>query len=174
MRDGVAVGFRCHSGWAVLVVVSGSPGSPVLLDRRRVELVDQALPRQPYHAIAEDGWPKGVVDEVASAARNAVVDALRSAARADGVGLVATERQIPPGLDQILRSHALLHAAEGELFEHAVIEAASDAGLPVYVVEPNSIKVSAVVDALGRSVGPPWQKDHKWATTAALAALRSG
>jgi hypothetical protein len=34
--------------------------------------------------------------------------------------------------------------------------------------------VSVAVDHLGISLGPPWQKDHKWATTAALAALRSG
>jgi hypothetical protein len=174
MRERAAVGFRCHSGWTVLVLVSGSPGSPVLLDRRRVELVDQALPRQPYHATAEGGWPRSVIDEVAAAATNAVADALRSTARADRVGLVATERRIPGSLDQVLGSHALLHAAEGQLFERAVIDAASDAGLPVHVVKPNSIKVPAAVDALGRSVGPPWQKDQKWAATAALVAIRSG
>jgi len=169
-----AVGFRCHSGWAVLVVVSGSDASPVLLDRRRVELLDDPLPRQPYHAVAEGGLPASVIDAVAEAARNSVAEALRSIARADALGVVATERRIPRTLDQILRSHALLHAAEGHLFERAVIEAAADAGLCVHVVEPISIRVSEAVDALGRSVGPPWQKDHKWATIAALAALGSG
>jgi hypothetical protein len=173
VADPAAVGFRCHSGWAVLVVVSGSPISPVVLDRRRVELVDESLPRQPYHAVAEDGAPPSVIDNVADASRTAVAEALRSIARIGAVGVVATERQIPPDLDQILASHALLHAAEGHLFERAVIEAAHDAGLRTHVVPPKSIEVPSAIDALGRSIGPPWQKDHKWAATAALAALGS-
>ena len=171
MKDRVAVGFRCHSGWTALVVVSGSPSSPVVLDRRRVELLDRSLPRQPYHAVAEGGLPESVIDAVAFAARGAAARALQSVGRADAVGVVASERRIPPGLDQVLASHALLHAAEGQLFERAVIEAAADAGLLVHVTEPKSIKVSAAVEGLRGSIGAPWQKDHKWATTAALAAL---
>src|SRR5260370_42663941 len=45
-----ALGFRAHSGWAVVVAVAGSPLSPVVLHRQRVELVDSGLPKQPYHA----------------------------------------------------------------------------------------------------------------------------
>jgi hypothetical protein len=157
----------------VVVAVSGSPSAPVVLDRRRVELVDQSLPRQPYHAVAEGGLPRAIIDAVADAASGAVAGALRSVARADAVGLVATERRIPQSLDQILASHTLLHAAEGQLFESAVIDAAADAHLRVHVVEPKSIKVSAAVEALRVVIGAPWQKDHKWATTAALAALGS-
>jgi hypothetical protein len=174
VAERVAVGIRCHSGWAVLVVVSGSAGSPVVLDRRRVELVDESLPRQPYHAVAEGGSPEGVIDAVASAARNAVAEALRRVAPTDAVGVVAAERRIPTARDQIFGSHALLHAAEGHLFERAVIEAADDAGARVVAVDSRSIEVPAAVDALGRSIGPPWQKDHKWATAAALAALALG
>jgi hypothetical protein len=154
-----------------VVVASGSRSAPVVLDRRRIELVDQSLPRQPYHAVAEGGLPRSVIDAVTQAASDAVVRVLRSVAHADAVGVVATERRLPPSLDQILASHTLLHAAEGHLFERAVIEAAADAGLPVHVVDAKSIKVSAAVEALRSSIGPPWQKDHKWATTAALAAL---
>jgi hypothetical protein len=174
VTERIAIGFRCHSGWAVLVVVSGSLASPVLLDRRRVELVDGSLPPQPYHAVAEGGSLASVIDAVADAAGSAVSHALRSVARADVVGVVATARRIPTSLDQILASHALLHAAEGHLFERAVIEAAGDAGLGVHVVEPSSINVLPAVEALGRAIGPPWQKDHKWATTAALIALARG
>ena len=171
MAERTAVGILCHSGWAVLVAVTGAAGSPVVLDRRRVELVDESLPRQPYHAVARGGLPEGVIEAVAGAARNAVAVALRRVAPADTVGVVAAKRRIPTALDQILASHALLHAAEGHLFERAAIEAADDAGLRVVAVDPRSIEVPATVDALGRSIGPPWQKDHKRATTAALAAL---
>jgi hypothetical protein len=157
-----------------LVVVSGSDGSPVVLDRRRVELVDDSLPRQPYHAVAEAGWPPNTIELVSVAAAQAVTKALRSIPAVDVLGVVATERRLPASLEQILSSHPLLHAAEGHLFERAVIDAGAAAGLRVHVVDPKSVKVSAAVDGLRRSVGPPWQKDHKWATTAALAALVSG
>ena len=40
------VGVADHAGWAVLVTVS-SDGS--LLDRRRVALIDDALPKLPHH-----------------------------------------------------------------------------------------------------------------------------
>lgn len=171
MTEHAAVGVRCHSGWAVVVVVSGSAGSPAVLSRRRVELVDGSLPRQPYHAVAEAGLPAGVIDEVAEAATAAAAEALRRAAPADAVGVITTERRIPSALDRILASHALLHAAEGQLYERAVVDAAADAGLRVVAVDPGAIEVPAAVEALGRSIGPPWQKDHKWAATAALAAL---
>jgi hypothetical protein len=154
-----------------LVVVSGSSSAPVVLDRRRVELVDRSLPRQPYHAVAERGAPRGTIDAVAKAASGAAARAVASVARADAVGVVATERRIPSDLDRILASHALLHAAEGHLFERAVIEAAADAGLAVHVVEPRTIEVPPAVEALRAVVGAPWQKDHKWAATAALAAV---
>ena len=154
-----------------MVVVSGSDRVPVVLDRRRVELVDEALPRQPYHAVVERGAARGVIDAVGRAATAAAARALQSVARADAVGLVATERRIPRSLDQILASHALLHAAEGHLFEQAVIDAAADSGLLVHVVDPKSIEVPAAVEVLRSSIGSPWQKDHKWAATAALAAL---
>src|SRR5205823_6542284 len=50
-----AVGWRSHSGWAVLVAVRGPAAFPQVLVRRRIELVTDSLPRQPYHSIAEQG-----------------------------------------------------------------------------------------------------------------------
>jgi hypothetical protein len=162
-----------------MVIVSGSPNTPLVHDRRRIALVDDSLPRQPYHAVAESGWPNSIIEAVAEAARQAVSQALATGATAVGtdvvaVGVVATERRIPAHLDQILRSHAYLHAAEGQLFERAVIEAGHDAGLPIHVVDPGSITVTPAINGLGGSIGPPWQKDHKWATAAALMAVGSG
>src|ERR1700689_5318774 len=50
-----ALGFRPHSGWAALVVVAGSPGAPVVIERRRVQTADPGIAgsRQPYHAAKE-------------------------------------------------------------------------------------------------------------------------
>ena len=116
----------------------------------------------------------GTRRSVATSPTASTCSTLRSVERVDTVGLVATERRVPTELDAILASHPLLHAAEGQLYERAVIEAAADAGLSVHVVEPRSITVPAAVDTLRQSIGAPWQKDHKWATTAALAALAGG
>jgi hypothetical protein len=87
-----------------------------------------------------------------------------------GVAVIATDRVIPEELERVLRSHQLLHAAEGDLFEEALMEGASSLGRPVArVALPSSI--SARVETLGRTVGSPWQKDHKLAALAAFTLL---
>src|SRR5579884_3628851 len=45
-KAGCVVGVSDHGGWAVLVTVAPDGG---LIDRRRVELVDDALPALPHH-----------------------------------------------------------------------------------------------------------------------------
>ena len=47
LRDGGIIGVSDHGGWAVLVTVTGDG---TLLDRRRVELVDEDLPKIPHHS----------------------------------------------------------------------------------------------------------------------------
>jgi hypothetical protein len=87
------------------------------------------------------------------------------------VAVVAPPRSIPTDIERALASHALLHAAEGGLYEEAIVDAATDAGLPVHTVEPRAITPRLEIETLGRTLGPPWQKDHKLAATAAFVAL---
>src|SRR5271165_6494184 len=47
-RAPVVVGVADHNGWAALVCVSVKDGSPEVIDRRRVELIEPGLPKQPY------------------------------------------------------------------------------------------------------------------------------
>src|ERR1700757_1130248 len=47
-RAPVVVGVADHNGWAVFVSVSVKDGSPEVVDRRRVELIEPGLPKQPY------------------------------------------------------------------------------------------------------------------------------
>jgi hypothetical protein len=51
-----------------------------------------------------------------------------------------------------------------------ILEAAARAGLPAVLVEERTIEISAALDQAGKRLGPPWQKDHKLAATAALLA----
>jgi hypothetical protein len=174
----VGLGWRCHSGWAVLVVVSGPVPLPTVACRRRVELVDDTLPRQPYHAAAESGLSLGegeaLVARVAEAAASGAARATAAAVEEFGVGAVAVVgggRNIPDAFERVLHSHALLHAAEGKLYEEACVEAAARCGLPVELVGAKNLVVDPAVDTAGKGLGPPWQKDHKLAASAALASV---
>ena len=45
-----AVGLRVRTGFAIVVAVDNAPTLPLVVDRRRIELVDPVFPRQVYHA----------------------------------------------------------------------------------------------------------------------------
>jgi hypothetical protein len=172
------MGWRSHSGWAVLVVVREPISSPSVIVRRRVELVDESVPRQPYHAIVDGrlSMPaaSSLIARVEKMSAAAALASTQTAVRefaVEAVGVVGRRRHIPDDLEQILSSHAMLHAAEGYLFERALIEAAAQAGVPVSLLEPELLAVGDALEASGKVLGPPWQKDHKLAAAAALAAL---
>jgi hypothetical protein len=177
-----AVGCRSHSGWAVLVAIAGSATAPEVLHRVRIELLDGALPAHPYHEAAEGGMSLQDASslirkvEVCAAKRASVSlaaligDVEQGRMQVAGVAVVTTDRAIPDELERVLRSHQLLHAAEGDLFEEALVEGASSLGGPVARVALPSV-ISPKVEVLRRTVGSPWQKDHKLAAMAALTLL---
>jgi hypothetical protein len=164
----------------VAVIAAGTTHAPVIIERRRVALCDEALPRQPFHAVAEAGAPRAVIEAVRHEAATAATAALASltiaaATAAPGavvaaVAVLARPRHLPDDLDRVLASHALLHAAEGALYEQAVLDAAQRAAPVAATVHPR-LTPSPEIDALGRRIGPPWQKDHKLAAMAALTLL---
>ena len=188
-----ALGFRSHSGWAVLVAVAGLGAEPVVIVRRRVEL-SRRTPRQPFHAaegrpfVAAEGLIRRSTEEAAALAERALgeaIDELRAAgheARASGV-LLAAGRPLP-GLREILASHALIHAAEGELFREVLRQASRQCGLSVIAVKERELEERAAralnrpaeelvrrVAEWGRALGPPWTKDEKRAALVAWLAL---
>jgi hypothetical protein len=176
---GTALGWRTHSGWAVLVAVEGTRQAPRVLARERVQLVDEPLPRMAYHAIEahelslRDG--KALIAKVRRTATTAATKAMKAAAKqhgVDAVGVVGKVRNVPDDLERILAAHALLHAAEGALYEESLLDGATRAGLTGLLVEERMIEIPAALDAARKTLGPPWQKDHKLAATAALVALQ--
>src|ERR1700680_3827149 len=52
-----ALGFRMHSGWGVLVALSGDGDSVEILERQRIVVTDTAVAgaKQPYHHAANLG-----------------------------------------------------------------------------------------------------------------------
>jgi hypothetical protein len=191
----LAWGCKPHSGWAVAVLAGGTATAPVVLDRRRVQLCPDVLPRQAYHA-AQDlplARAAALVAEVESAVASttaAVLDELLDAARPHGdvvaVSVVGRPRDLPD-LPVVLGNHSLLHAAEGELYRAALDDAAEARGLPVCALPAKgTIEEAAVglgttrhalvarLTALRGDLGAPWQADHKDATAAALLAVHLG
>lgn len=178
-----ALGCRSHSGWTVIVAVSGSPAAPLVLERKRVELLDGSLPVQPYHAAVGSHLTRAEaaklithVQELAATRAATALAEMATSIRALGasvstVAIVANNRALPDDLDRILWSHPLLHAAEGDLYEEALTEGALRAGLSAQRVAPTSLSVHPNLDAAGRTLGPPWRKDHKLAAAAALWTL---
>jgi hypothetical protein len=184
----IGLGWRIHSSSAVVVAVRRSASSPVVVHRDEVTLLDDPLMQEPYHAAV--GLPldeaKALITSVEEAAASAAASVLSAFASSLGsvaaVGVIGGTRRLPTELPRILASHALLHASERDLYEQAVIEGATRAGLPVTTIPATGrlidhasqmlgIDLKPLLAALRTSIGPPWQKDHKEATAAALVAL---
>jgi hypothetical protein len=186
----IGLGWRVHSWWAVVVAVSGPAASPVIVHRERVTLLDDESVREPYHAaaarpLAEAPALIGSVEKAATAAAVATIRGfVSSLGPVAAVGVVGGNRKLPTELPRILASHALVHASERDLYEQAVTQGATRAGLPVTTIPATKtlfddasqalgVALEPTLAALGKSIGPPWQKDHKEATAAALVALHA-
>jgi hypothetical protein len=189
MQDAtIGLGWRVHSWWAVVVAVSGPAASPVIVHRERVTLLDDASVREPYHAAVALplGEARALIGSVEEAAAAAAVLRIRGFVSSLGpvaaIGVVGGNRRLPTELSRILESHATIHASERDLYERAIIEGATRAGLPVTTIPATGtlfdhasrvlrVALEPSLATLGKSIGPPWQKDHKEATAAALVAL---
>ena len=90
-----------------------------------------------------------------------------------------------PSLEKILASHPLIHTAEGEFFRHAVSQACEDLQIPVTAIRQRELeeraksafgsasRIQGTIASLGKTIGPPWTKDHKTAALAAALILAS-
>ena len=191
-----ALGFRAHSGWTALIAVCVDRGSPAVLARRRVHLVETFTYefRQPYHTAKKMPPDEGrefisrMQEEARRLAYRAICD-VQSELQKQGLkltrcGLLLASGKALPGLDKILASHALIHTADGELFREALLHASARCGLRDFRVKEREVldltgrafrlkpaDIMRRVTELGRSLGSPWSQDEKFATMAAWLAL---
>lgn len=197
MAAPAALGFRLHTGWAALVAIAGVPGKFQVLLRRRIELLPRgdSVPRFVYHKAAELR-PSDAAELVSRAeaaseesARTAVKEVLAHLGALTIVvkagGIPCSSRPVPTDLSAVLRSHPMIHTAEGALFQRAVTSACQACGLAVISVREREVwrsvstswslkeeEMRTQVDGLRKSVGAPWGTDQKTATAFALLALR--
>lgn len=187
-----AIGFAVKSGWASAVLLTGSATAPRVVDSRRIDLSDPAIPdsRQPYHAGFGTARNTGadlsrLVASVKRFGRHSATDLIRSY-RADGheprgVGIVVGSLIDP---EKIANDHIRIHALEGQLFRGVVADAAARSKLAcsiwrerdLYTVAAQTFGQSeqdlrVFVTTLGRAVSGSWRAEQKVATLAAWLVL---
>lgn len=193
-----AFGLKAHSGWAALVVLGTHGGDLQVVERCRLELVEEAdksWAKQPYHA-AEELSPteakKVVKRGIDGAKRNALRELRKVVKRTRESGFEVRACALLVGdpmpnwsVDEILAVHFRMHKAEGVLFRDVLAQAAEACNLrlvpiPEKVLLEQAEAALAIaasnllkeIASLGKSVGPPWGKDQKEATLAAMIALQ--
>jgi len=194
----IALGLKAHSGWAALVVLGTRDVELHVVDRRRLELAEEAdshWSKQPYHAaegLRSDEAQK-VVQRGVAAARKLAVREMRAAvkrardAKHEIVACAVLVADPMPhwSVEEILAVHFRMHQAEGVLFRDALARAADACGLRLVAIPEKLLtdqaewalttSASALmkrIATLGKSAGPPWGKDQKDAALAALIALQ--
>jgi hypothetical protein len=186
-----AIGFSVHTGWAASVLVVGPSRAPRVLDRRRIRLShsDDTLEAEVYHRAAELSASKAsaLVSEAKKSALAHALAALQDLAHfrpLAAAGVVMSAVTVPEDLTAILRSHPLIHTAEGALYREALADASRKCGLEIVRI-PRRDLASRFASVLGKGeeharewltvagkeLGPPWARDQKDAAMAALVAL---
>src|SRR5215472_598655 len=180
-NDGT-IGVSDHGGWAVLVTVARDG---TLLDRRRVELVGEGLPRLPHHSEGQ----RLPLDKAVELVERVRMSAETHAAHAWDAVTTAVPRilgvalrkcpQLPPTIAERIKDYRAQNVADWVMYRKALTSAAEARGWPVHWYDAKSVFGAASqalrvenLDAhflqMRRAVGPPWNQDHKLALAAAV------
>ncbi|HEY1428898.1 MAG TPA: hypothetical protein VGF18_04955 [Candidatus Tumulicola sp.] len=178
------VGISDHGGWAIFVTANAD-GS--IVDRRRVELIDDDLPALPHHhegqsLPAEEAI--ALVDRVrASAERHASLaldEVARTVPGTKGIALRAYQ-PLPATTAERLRDYRARNVADWVMYRRALAGAAEARGWSVHFYDPKNVfalaasvvgarDVDAYFSGVRKIVGAPWNADHRLAFGASLAA----
>lgn len=186
-RDAI-IGISDHGGWAILVIATADG---TLLDRRRVELVDEDLPKIPHHSEAQKlPLAEGValVERVrASAERHAklCLETVVVAVPAHILGVALRHcPPLPPTIAERITGYRASNVADWVMYRRALAAAAEARGWAVHWYDAKNVldaaRTALRIDDLDAhflqirsSIGPPWTTDHKLAMAAAIVAART-
>ena len=184
-----------HTGWAHLVCVSVDGGRPVVIERRRVTLIEPGLPTLPYEhdtvALREDDAEALIARvrrSIAACTTRALERVVSELAPACGVVALAIRKppfpRIPNSVRAVHASYQLKCSADGMLYQGALCRAAKRQKLEVQLcrrgeeVELAASSIGVPPDEIeefvtrgGRPEGPPWTEEHRRAYAAGIAAL---
>lgn len=191
------VGATEHGNSAVLVTVA-SDGE--LLDRRRVDLTSGLPSHPHHHEgswavgrYRDSPWAREItlaeavelVERVREAAASGAVKCLGELAAAVSVPIekiaIRACPELPETTEERIRDNRAQTVADTVMYRQALAGAAQARGWTVAWYDRDDVfgeaaaalgceDIGALLLAMGRSVGPPWQAKHKLAAAAALAA----
>ena len=187
------LGFRPHTYWTSAVALAGSPSAPQVIERRRIPFA-AGEERMVFHRAEQTDLASAqvLIEEVrvateANAAREIgafIADLGRGGVSIRIAVVPEATNKLPDNLEDILRVHARMHAAEGNFYRGVVASGCGLVGLHVHrvverelaalvgdLLEVNASAVEARLKAMGATLGPPWSEDYKLATLAAWLHL---
>src|SRR5215813_948577 len=150
-----AFGVRMHSGWGVVVCISGNSGAPEIVDRRRIVVIEPTMEgaKQPYHFVETLSLEEAErhIQKCAAASQRLALTAIREMLdavsarnyRVLGCAMLLASGRALPSLRKILASHALIHTAEGEFFRNLVSEACESCHIPVMGIRERELDKQA-------------------------------
>lgn len=184
-KEGGVIGVSDHGGWAILVTAAADGR---LLDRRRVELVGEGLPKIPHHSEGQRlpiDEAVALVERVRDSAEKHAILALDEVAMAVprilGVALRICP-PLPPTIAERVKDYRSQNVADWVMYRQALASAAESRGWPIHWFDAKKV-LDAASEALRvenldahflqvrNSFGPPWGKDHRIAMAAAIVAM---
>ena len=189
----VALGWKARTGRAAFVAVGGEVHDPLFVLRGEIKLLPEGA-FATYHAAAEmkpaaaREYVKRSIATTHRLAASGIGGAARRLAGAGhevcGCGVLVGTGMPNWTTDEIIAVHVRMHKAEGELFRDALVVGARECKLELTTLPEKSAvdaaaaamgvdraRLDGCIAALGRAAGPPWTKDQKEASAAALATL---
>lgn len=198
--SGAAVGVVEHGNSAILVTLA--PGGQ-FIDRRRVDLTRDLPTHPYHHEsswaigrYSDSPWARAIslpdaialVERVRESASRGAKDCLHRLAADVSVPITGIAirvcPQLPPTIEQCIRDTRSANVADSVMYREALANAAAERGWSVSWYEREQVfqaagaalksaDIETFLDAMGKSIGPPWQAKHKLAAAAALAAYSS-
>ena len=180
----VRVGIAHHLGWAVAVTASAGH---VVVDRRRIELIEPGMPVAPVEheaRLLDDGAAARMVTEVRASALRATTASLdQLAASLPGPVVSMSLRAWPldfPDDIAAQRRPPYDSRADSVMYCQVLAECAHVRGWEVHLFNAKDVEAQAarilgerageVLRGPRATLGPPWTKDHRVALAATILA----
>src|SRR5215207_4739322 len=193
----VVVGVADHNGWANLVSVAAPDGWPIVVDRRRVPLVEKNVPSQPYHHetlalpdAASEQLLRKVERSIEGCATLAFERLSSDLSPRYHVSSIAIRQpplpRLPATVAEVHASYYTQCRADGMLYHLAICDAARRRRWEVHLhhrgeelakaaaaLGARPGEVEQFVNGLGQELKPPWTAEYRLAFAAAIAALKT-
>jgi len=193
-RRPVALGMKSHIGWSAVVALAGPVTSPEVVAKRRIDMATTFDEGAVYHKGQElpldraEALIRSSEEKFERTAREALADLVAELRTAGcepvASALVSGRGKALPPLASILKSHALVHAAEGDLYRRVLVRASEACRIPALPIPEREIEARAAgavgirparfaarLAALGKASGKPWTRDQKESAMVAWIAL---